>query len=466
MNDFLDQKKYFLIRRMDAPKFLEYLLISSFATIIAIRVFLHFTGYPQLGGGGLHIAHMLYGGILMLAVIVILLAFIDDRLVIVSSLIGGIGWGIFIDELGKFITSDNNYFFQPTIALIYVISIILFLIFRAIEHDIKPSKKEYLIQAMNIYRQSIIAGIDSVQKNQALKLLKNCSPSIPHVEILKKGLKEADLIETQPPNFAYRVITIFNVKFNELIKKKLFYTTLITATTLAALINLISIHMAIIQRGIDLKALNFIEVGGTISTVASGMLVVIGIFHIYRSRLITFTLFRYAVLISIFFTQFFRFYQDQLEALFLLVIDIILLMTLNHMINISKNEKRTRPLTTTPAAKERKISPVARARVRTLSLIAGILILINGMVLGTVSYFLPFTDAPIVPVVLTALMAVGIILGIIILVAAIMLYRNPAQNTRWGIVILVLSILSIFIGGGFGIGLILGIIGGVLALRW
>ena len=178
MNDFLSHRKYFLIRRMDAPKFLEYLLISSFATIIAIRVFLHLTGYPQLGGGGLHIAHMLYGGILMLAVIVILLAFVDDRLVVASSVIGGIGWGIFIDELGKFITSDNNYFFQPTIALIYVISIMLFLIFRAIEQDIKPSEKEHLIQAMNIYRQSIIAGIDGVQRNRALKLLKKCSPSI------------------------------------------------------------------------------------------------------------------------------------------------------------------------------------------------------------------------------------------------------------------------------------------------
>jgi hypothetical protein len=444
---------------MDATKFLEYLLISSWATIIAIRVFLHLTGYPQLGGGGLHIAHMLYGGILMLVVIIILLAFIDDRLVVASSVIGGIGWGIFIDELGKFITSDNNYFFRPTIALIYVISIMLFLIFRAIKHDIKPSEKEYLIQAMNIYRQSIIAGIDRVQRNRALKLLKNYSPSIPHVETLKKGLKEADLIETKPPNFAYKTIITFNIKFNELIKKKWFYTTLIIATTLATLINLISIHVTIIQRGIDLQASNFVKVGGAISTVASGILVVIGIFYIYRSRLVTFTLFRYAVLISIFFTQFFRFYQDQLEALFLLVVDIILLMTLNHMIDMSKYEKRTRPLTTTATAKERK-------RVRTLSLIAGISILINGVLLGAVSYFLPFVDTPIVTVVLTALMAVGIILGIIILIAAVMLYRNPTQNTMWGLVILVLSIISIFIGGGFGIGFILGIIGGVFALRW
>ncbi len=37
---------------------------------------------PELGGHGLHIAHLLWGG-------------------------------FFIDELGKFITQDNDYFFKP-----------------------------------------------------------------------------------------------------------------------------------------------------------------------------------------------------------------------------------------------------------------------------------------------------------------------------------------------------------------
>jgi len=60
----------------------------------------------------------------------------------------------------------------------------------------------------------------------------------------------------------------------------------------------------------------------------------------------------------------------------------------------------------------------------------------------------------------------GILFGIIVIVGAVMLYNNPTQNSKWGLVILIFSVLSIFGSamGGFGVGLILGIIGGILAL--
>jgi hypothetical protein len=40
----------------------------------------------------------------------------------------------------------------------------------------------------------------------------------------------------------------------------------------------------------------------------------------------------------------------------------------------------------------------------------------------------------------------------------------PGKETIGGILVIILSILSIVIGGGFFIGLILGIIGGILGL--
>ena len=58
----------------------------------------------------------------------------------------------------------------------------------------------------------------------------------------------------------------------------------------------------------------------------------------------------------------------------------------------------------------------------------------------------------------------GLVSGVIVLVAGAMVRINPAQRTLWGTLILIFSILSFFGTGGFVIGAILGIIGGVLTL--
>ena len=50
--------------------------------------------------------------------------------------------------------------------------------------------------------------------------------------------------------------------------------------------------------------------------------------------------------------------------------------------------------------------------------------------------------------------------------AAIMLRFKPENKKAWGILIIVFSIPSVITGGGFIIGFILGIIGGVKAFRW
>ncbi|MCE5339427.1 MAG: hypothetical protein LLF90_12195 [Methanomicrobiaceae archaeon] len=58
----------------------------------------------------------------------------------------------------------------------------------------------------------------------------------------------------------------------------------------------------------------------------------------------------------------------------------------------------------------------------------------------------------------------GIVCGIISLIGSYMLYSRPASHAAWGVVILIFSLLSVFEGGGFVIGLILGVIGGILAI--
>lgn len=62
--------------------------------------------------------------------------------------------------------------------------------------------------------------------------------------------------------------------------------------------------------------------------------------------------------------------------------------------------------------------------------------------------------------------AFELVSGVIVLVSAVMLLSNLGQRKTWGVLILVFSILS-FIGfGGFLVGAILGMVGGILTLRW
>src|SRR5690349_13709268 len=114
-------------RNIEANILLTNFLISAVSAILLLRFYLHITAYPSVGGSTFHIAHMLWGGLLMLVTIFILLMFLTQQTRRLAAITGGIGFGIFIDELGKFITRDNNYFFQPTVAILYVIFMILFL---------------------------------------------------------------------------------------------------------------------------------------------------------------------------------------------------------------------------------------------------------------------------------------------------------------------------------------------------
>jgi hypothetical protein len=62
----------------------------------------------------------------------------------------------------------------------------------------------------------------------------------------------------------------------------------------------------------------------------------------------------------------------------------------------------------------------------------------------------------------------GLIFGVIVIISAFMLNSKPKEHATWGTLIVIFSVLSIFGSamGGFGIGLILGLIGGILAITW
>ncbi|TMG11601.1 MAG: hypothetical protein E6I06_03940, partial [Chloroflexi bacterium] len=60
--------------RNDRPLLVDAFLIAAVLTVLALRVYLAAAHYPQLGGNGLHIAHVLWGGLLMVVALGMLLS--------------------------------------------------------------------------------------------------------------------------------------------------------------------------------------------------------------------------------------------------------------------------------------------------------------------------------------------------------------------------------------------------------
>jgi len=65
---------------------------------------------------------------------------------------------------------------------------------------------------------------------------------------------------------------------------------------------------------------------------------------------------------------------------------------------------------------------------------------------------------------------VGVVIGIIVILSAVMLNSRPKSHAAWGTLILILSIISFITGwSGWGMGipsLILGVLGGIFAITW
>src|SRR2546430_1112921 len=166
----------FFIRNLRAGELLERFLVSAVAALLAVRFFLGLTGFPRLGGGGLHLANMLWGGGLLVAALLVLLGYVGQRVRRTAAVVGGIGFGLFIYELGKFITSDNNYFFRPAIALIYVIFVLLFLWWRSLERHRTWSEETYLANALMLLQDTALHDLDPGEKYRLLQWLRRSGP--------------------------------------------------------------------------------------------------------------------------------------------------------------------------------------------------------------------------------------------------------------------------------------------------
>ncbi len=314
------------IRNLEAEAYRENFLVSAIVSIFVIRIFLKITNYPSLGSGDFHIAHMLFGGLFMLSSIIVLLSFLNKATVSLASILGGIGFGAFIDELGKFITRDNDYFFQPTIAFIYIIFVLLYLLTRLIPRYRAISQREYLINAIEMIKESAISDFDIEDEKRAKEYLEKSDSKNYVVQAAKKLLARIERSPSSRPNIFAKFRILFRVWYYKIARSGMvlnFILIFLVVQTLRLFLQSASLFAF-------KPSLPFYEWGQLLSSLLAGAFILIGFLILRFSKFEAYRFFRIAMLITILLTEFFAFMKFQWYELIGLAANLFILGVINY----------------------------------------------------------------------------------------------------------------------------------------
>src|SRR6266545_2811878 len=134
---------------------LDTVLVCAVGTILLIRTELWLTNYPQLGGHGLHIAHLFWGGLAMLIAIVILVSF-----------------------LGPF----------------------------ALQRRRELTPREYLVNALELAKDGAVRDMDAEEQRQALALLDHADRSDPLVARTRELLEAVPIRADAEPSLGTKLV--------------------------------------------------------------------------------------------------------------------------------------------------------------------------------------------------------------------------------------------------------------------
>lgn len=326
-------------RSVEIGELQDTFLVSAVTTILIIRLQLWATNYPSLGGSKLHIAHLLWGGLLMLIAIGLLITFVDHRWRQPAAVIGGAGFGFFIDEVGKFVTRDNNYFFKPSAAIIYIVFICLYFVTRWMRSRRGFSPTEYLANAIDLISDAAARGLTEHDRRQVLRWLRLAGDE-PLVPAARELLERVPVIPSQERPRAQRIAHGARQRYEHVSQRGWFRKTVVGVFLVygglivffVLLVGVALLAAEIIQGRISLS-FTVAQLGEAISDIVAAALIVVGALRLRAHRnLDAYRMFYRALLIQIFIGQVFAFIDRSFVAVWGFLLSLALLVSVRLMI--------------------------------------------------------------------------------------------------------------------------------------
>ena len=159
------------IQRRHAPTYVLITLLSFAFSVTATRIFLNLTGFPQVGSGQLHIAHVLWGGLFLFVASLLPLILVNQWALELSSFFAGIGVGLFIDEVGKFITRTNDYFYPSAAPIIYAFFLLTVLVFIQVKHQRSSSPRAQMYAVLEDFAEVLDRDLSKFEYDRLMNQL-------------------------------------------------------------------------------------------------------------------------------------------------------------------------------------------------------------------------------------------------------------------------------------------------------
>ena len=336
-----------LVRRYNAERYLFITIISFAFSVSATRFFLDLTGYPQIGGSELHIAHVLWGGLLLFAGGLFPLIFANKRAFDLSALFSGLGVGLFIDEVGKFITSSNDYFFPAAAPIIYAFFLLTLLMFLLVRRSRPQSLRPTLYHVIEQFEEILEGDLSQLERDWMLEQIQSALDKEQDSELAAIARDMIAYLKSREENLVphqFDFLEKYLAKWlrfeKDIFTRASFYRDLVIAwglwgifTLIHPLFALLSAQTRIVFSGVwaslfasdllmltDLSASGFFrligeEVGGVLLLVAA-FLAIRG----HKSLAIALAIF--SLLLMIVIVNIFIFYYDQFSSIFYAIMQI------------------------------------------------------------------------------------------------------------------------------------------------
>jgi len=202
------------VPRRGAERYLQLTVLSFAASVTLTRLILELTGYPQLGNSTLHIAHVLYGGVFLYIASLLPLLYSNRWTYTWTAILSGVGVGLFIDEVGKFITQSNDYFFPAAAPIIYAVFILTVLLYQRIKKEPTLDTRGNLYAVIEILQEVLDHSLDPDEHQEMKNRLKEIIINAKNLNYRRLAEELQDFVEsdaiqanTEKPNIFDKIIT-------------------------------------------------------------------------------------------------------------------------------------------------------------------------------------------------------------------------------------------------------------------